>query len=358
MGREDRVIARIDAGAGAYHRLDHRDDARIVPRRLEDGPVQVEPRMPGKHLAQRRHELRRPHHGPRVRRAQAVRRAFDDHELDVGPHALQLLHPERQRVEAPDDRERRNAYRPRLLRAHEDLGHRHGGGADRGASGFLARPDGAGGARTRDAVLLRPRQDLLRLRPLCRAQNTAARNERRGEKPLGMKRCQVRRDEGAQTETHDVDLFDAEVVEQPHDVARHLAAVGPDIRRLAALPVPAQIQRNDAMRPRKLLGDAAVGPHLERGAAAVNEEHRLSEAVFHVADRHAVRVEVPVLGRCPERQRQEAEQGYPRVSFQRRHDELLDVRAAEHGATVVKLPRPDVKFHDGWPSCRITAVAK
>src|SRR5690606_14650791 len=98
MGREDRRIADIDASAGTYHRFDHRCDSWIVPRRFEDRCFYVELRAPGEQPAQRRHELGRSGHGPRVRRAEAVRRAFDDDQLDLRPHALQLPHPERQHI--------------------------------------------------------------------------------------------------------------------------------------------------------------------------------------------------------------------------------------------------------------------
>src|SRR6185503_15642337 len=116
--------------------------------------------------------------------------------------------------------------------------------------------------------------------------------ERGAREPSGMKGEELRDDVRAQRITQKVRAREVEVVEQAHEVERHLDAVLRSVVRLCATAVTAQIEAYDAIVLRQAVGDARP-PELTLEAAAVrmHEHDRRTVPALDVADGNAVRVE-------------------------------------------------------------------
>ncbi len=124
-------------------------------------------------------------------------------------------------------------------------------------------------------------------------------DERRRKEPIRLAHHQMSRDERAHRESDDVRAADVEVIEQPHDVAGHLGAVGGGIPGLSALAMAAAVDRDHPVIARKAGKHARVDPVAVAVArVAVDQHDGRTASLIDVADTNAVRIEESVLRRA------------------------------------------------------------
>ena len=107
----------------------------------------------------------------------------------------------------------------------------------------------------------------------------------------------------AERVAHDVRPLDPQVVEQPYDVERHLAAISRRLVRLVALAMPTHVERDDSIIARQVANDSVVCPDFGGVPVAVDEHDRLACALLDVPKTDAGGVKILVL-RQTERGRQ------------------------------------------------------
>ena len=91
-------------------------------------------------------------------------------------------------------------------------------------------------------------------------------------------------------------FVEAQVVHQAQHVVDHLETVALRVVRLTARAVAAQVDRDDAVRPAQLIEESAVDPsRTDAEDEAVQQDYGLAFAGNHVANAHAVGIEIAPL---------------------------------------------------------------
>jgi hypothetical protein len=243
-----------------------------------------------------------------------MRRTRDHFDLEPRPAFHHRLDARQGRVDAAHHREGRHAHVRDLRVAHQQgaaRAHQRGMGpyvvrsrdlARARADRFLGRRRLVGRRGRDDQRAVDPGFDLAcrglgRLVGLRAARAPIGRAaEHRAREALRVGGEQLGDHDAAERIADHMGFLDVQMVHQPQDIQTELV-VGARLVRLAAVPVPAQVEGDHAVVARQVGKDAVVDPGtLDIAGEAVHQNDRRALALIHVPEAHPARIEVAVLG--------------------------------------------------------------